>query len=78
MTMRRRSGDLARDLKRSVSDSEVRAAFLSLAARGLVNAYIFDQSRNRYVPISTSAAQTEDAVWFMISNEGLVRENEAS
>ena len=71
------AGDLARELERPVTESEVRAAFRSLASQGLVVAYIYDNSRNAYVPVSASVAQRDDAAWFMISNEGREQLNEA-
>jgi hypothetical protein len=71
------ASDIARDLKRPVSDAEVRAAFRSLAVQGLVDAYVFDDVRNQYVPISASAAQLQDAAWFTITVKGRERSNEA-
>jgi hypothetical protein len=58
--------DLTRDLGRPVTESEVRAAFLSLAAKGLVQAYTFEASTSRYVPISSVEATHADAPWFTV------------
>jgi len=71
------AGDLARDLKRHVAESEVRAVFQSLASQGFVDAYTYDNSRNTYRRVSGSVAQPVDVVWFMISNEGRRQLNEA-
>jgi hypothetical protein len=59
------ASDISRDLGRQVSESEVRAAFLSLASKGLVQAYTFEASSSRYVPISSAEAAHTDAAWFM-------------
>ena|ERR1700680_2243680 len=73
------AGELARDLGRSVTESEVRAALISLASKGLVQAYVFEASRSDYVPISSAAASQEEAAWFMMSAKGRESyENEAS
>ena len=50
------AGDLARDLQRPIAEVEVLAAFLSLAAKGLVQAYVFEDSTSRYVPVSSTTA----------------------
>jgi len=57
--------DISRDLGRLVTETEVRAAFLALASKGLVQAYIFEASSSRYVPISSAEAAHTDAAWFM-------------
>jgi hypothetical protein len=73
------TSDIARDLKRPVAEVEVRAAFVSLAAKGLVQAYAFEMSSSRYVPISSTAAADESAAWFFITSAGRkVMNNEAS
>ena len=64
------TADLARNLGRSVAESEVRSAFLSLASKGLVQAYVYDASIGEYVPISSIAASVEHSVWFMTNAEG--------
>ena len=71
------AGDIARDLERPVTEAEVRAAFLSLAAKGLVQAYAFEGSSSCYLPISSSAAIHQEAAWFLVSAEGR-RLNDAS
>lgn len=72
------AGDITRDLGRPVSEPEVRAAFLSLAAMGLVQAYRFDVSSNRYVSISSANASRENEPWFLITVEGRKVADEAS
>jgi hypothetical protein len=59
------TADIARDLKRPVSEAEVRQALLSLASSGLVQAYMYDQAAQRYRTISPAQAQTEKEPWFM-------------
>jgi len=58
------ASDIARDLGRPVTESEVRAAFLSLASKGLVQAYTFETLSSRPVPISSADAVHTDAAWF--------------
>ena len=50
------AGDLARELGRPVAESEVRVVMLALASKGQLQAYIFESSSSRYVPISSAAA----------------------
>jgi len=64
------ANDLARDLKRPVTEAEVRAAFVSLAAKGLVQAYTYEASGGGYVPISSREAAQNEAAWFMMNAEG--------
>ena len=64
------AGDIARDLARRVSEDEVRTAFLSLAAMGLVQAYRFEMPSNRYVSISGAEASREQEPWFLITTQG--------
>jgi hypothetical protein len=59
------AGDLARELGRPVTESEVRAAMLALASRGQLQAYVFEGSSNRYVPISSTTAIDRKDAWFM-------------
>jgi len=73
------ASDIARDLGRPISEAEVREAFLSLALAGLVQAYVFEASSSRYVPISATEAARREAAWFMINTAGRkLCENEAS
>jgi hypothetical protein len=58
------ANDLARDLGRPVTHSDVRAALLLLAAKGLVQAYEFDAADKDYVPISAAAAEDVTGAWF--------------
>ncbi len=73
------AGDLARDLGRIVTESEVLAAFLSLESKGLVQAYVFEAGLGDFVPLSSEAAPEVDALWFMMNAKGRASyENEAS
>ena len=72
------AGDITRDLGRPVSEPEIRAAFLSLAEKGLVQAYHFETSSNRWVAISPADASREEAAWYFISAEGRRVQDEAS
>lgn len=59
------ASDIARELGRPITEVEVRGALLSLAAKGQVQAYIFDKARNRYVPVGSAAAMHEADPWFL-------------
>jgi hypothetical protein len=59
------TGDIARDLKRSISEAEVRQALLALARGGLVQAYLYDASAQRYRTISPTEAEAAKEPWFM-------------
>jgi hypothetical protein len=59
------AGDLTRELGRPVAEVEVRNALLALASKGQVQAYIFESSTNRYVPISSAMATEQQGAWFM-------------
>src|SRR6185369_4506986 len=59
------ASDMTRELRRTVTESEVRAAFLSLAAKGLVDAFTVDKSANRFVPISAVEATRDETAWFI-------------
>ena len=72
------AGDITRDLGRPVSELEVRAAFFSLAEKGLVQAYRFDTSSNHWVAISPIDASREEAAWYFISAEGRRVQDEPS
>jgi hypothetical protein len=73
------TSDIARDLERPITEAEVRAAFVSLAAKGLVQAYVYEASNSRYVEISSIAAAGEATAWFFITSDGRkVMNDEAS
>jgi hypothetical protein len=59
------AGDIARDLKRPVSEADVLAALLSLARGGLVQAYVYESKNQRYRAISASEAADAQDPWFM-------------
>jgi len=58
------AGDIARDLERSISEAEVLTALLSLARSGLVQAYVYEPSSQRYRAISASEASAAQDPWF--------------
>ena len=73
------TGDISRDTGRSVTEKEVRTAFLALAGKGLVQPYVFESASGRYVAISAAEAEHHDAAWFFITADGReVMNNEAS
>ena len=59
------AADMARDLKRTVSEAEVRQALLTLARGGLVQAYFYDDGAQRYRTISPAEAEAAQQPWFM-------------
>jgi len=59
------AGDLSRQLGHPINESEVRAAMLALASKGQLQAYVFESSSSRYVPISSAAAMERNDTWFM-------------
>jgi len=65
------TSDIARDLKRSVSEAEVRAALLALAQSGLVQAYLYEPAGRRYKPIPYREAEAAEDVWFMATEAGI-------
>jgi len=56
--------DIARELGRPVSEQEVRSALLALTVSGQVQAYAFESTKGRYVPIASADAAKEQGVWF--------------
>ena len=64
------ASDLARDLGRTVTEEEVRAALIDLAVAGQVDAYIFLPCQSEYVRISPTEATSIDQPWFMMSQKG--------
>jgi hypothetical protein len=72
------AADIARDIGRSVSEAEVRAAFIALTESGLVQAYLFDRADNRYKAISVTEASLNGDAWFFITPEGRRVADEAS
>jgi len=64
------TADMARELKRPVSEAQVRAALLALAEKGMVQAYLYEPSSQRYRPISHSEAEAAREAWFMAAAGG--------
>ena len=63
-------GDIVRDTGRITNESEVRAALLALAQRGLVQTYVYDSGGHRYRPITHSEALAVGDPWFMSTAAG--------
>ena len=63
--------DIARELNRATSESEVRAALVALAQSGMVQAYVYESQSHGYKPISASEAATTEAPWFMATAQGV-------
>jgi hypothetical protein len=53
-----------------VSEVSVRAALLSLADRGFVQAYRYDKRRGTWLKLSAAAAANEADVWFRTTARG--------
>jgi hypothetical protein len=64
------AADIARELKRPVSEAQVRAALLALAQKGMVQAYVYEPSSQRYRPISHGEAEAAKEPWFMTAATG--------
>jgi hypothetical protein len=62
------TSDIARDLGRSISESEVMQALVALARAGAVQAYVYDVSAQRYRTISPAEAEAAKEPWFMAVN----------
>jgi len=59
------TADIVRDLKRAVSEAEVRQALLALARGGLVQSYLYDTCAQRYRMVSPAEAEAAKEPWFM-------------
>lgn len=65
------ASDLGRDLGRTVTEAEVRAVLLELAAKGWAQASVFEPSSGRFVPIEPAEAIHELSAWFMATSKGM-------
>ena len=61
---------VAREMERPVSESEVRAAFLSLAESGHVQPFLFDERLKEWKPVPPEVAKRDPSVWFMATAKG--------
>ena len=59
------ASDIARDLGKAVSETEVKQALLALAHSGAVQAYVYDASAQRYRTVSPAEAEAAKEAWFM-------------
>ena len=62
--------DIARELKRPTSESEVLSALLALAHTGMVQSYVYDSSGSRYRAITAQEAASAKNAWFMATAAG--------
>ena len=60
------ASDVSRTLGRTVTEAEVKDALLALAAKGAVQAFMYDGAIGRYIPISSTAAANTGDAWFMV------------
>jgi hypothetical protein len=58
------TADLSREMKRPVTEADVRTALVSLALAGKLQAYVFEESTSRYLPISSANATNTSGIWF--------------
>ena len=65
------ASDLSRELERTVKESEVRAALLSLAGEGWAQAFVFEPAAGRYTAVEAAEAEEEKALWFVATSEGM-------
>ena len=72
------ASDLARELGRDVSEAEVRAVLENLALRGLAQAFVFEPSTGRYVPIEAAEVKGQESPWFNATPEGMAAYDTAS
>ena len=61
--------DIARDLKRPVSDEEVGLALLALTRSGLVDAFVYDASSSQYRRADVDQSSVAE-LWFLTSKRG--------
>jgi hypothetical protein len=63
--------DLERDLDRPVSDQEVGAALVRLAAAGFLATLAYDETQQHLRPVDPGHFASED-LWFEITREGRI------
>ena len=56
--------DLARDLGREVTDYEVLQALLALATSGQVQAFVYETTKQDFVPVVISEVVSRETLWF--------------
>ena len=61
--------DLARDLRRPVSDEEVGVTLLALTRAGLVDAFFYDAAATKYRPAEIETVPVAD-LWFLTNKKG--------
>ncbi len=63
------TADLSRDLGRPIAESEVTEALLSLASKGWVQAYQYDDDNKQFQALANSA-KIGPAIWFKMTPKG--------
>jgi hypothetical protein len=61
--------DMSRELRRAITESEVRTALLSLAEKGMVKTFAVDAAKGRLVPVTLDVARLEADPWFIAKPE---------
>lgn len=62
--------EISQALGRSVSESELVAALISLAACGLADAYVYDMALANYQPIAIAKVSPNTELWFLATAAG--------
>lgn len=71
------ASDMARELRRPITEAEVREALLSLACKGQVFTFKVDRAASRLIPIDVEDAAIEPEPWFLAKPEFGGREDKA-
>lgn len=61
---------ISEDLRRDVPRSEIHATLLALRSRGLVNAYVHDESTSGYRDCLPEAQTSIESLWWMATPAG--------
>ena len=72
------ASDLSRDLGRAVPEAEVRAALEELTLNGWAQAFVFEATTSRYVPVEASEVKGRESPWFIATPEGMAAYGTAS
>ena len=63
------AGDISRELKRTITEPDVLAALKALTGAGLVQPFIFDETKKAYRSTELGSAPDEK-LWFMATKAG--------
>ena len=72
------ASDLSRELGRAVPEAEVRAVLEDLALKGWAQAFVFESTTSRYVPIEAAEVKGRESPWFIATAEGMAAYGKAS